>query len=185
MTFLIKYYKQIILGLIVFGIIATLYSFKELLVYLHSPCNSTFQNYKVEFISGIIFSSVPIVIGIYFGQKIKEYQFYNNVEGVLKTVRRLRENKLINDLSSRHLVKSIARNFGNEALKDELAEKIIKEYESNKDKISDKCKICNLEAEIVGRKCKYCKLNCYAWDFSKETLEEKEISEIEKIVSEK
>ncbi|MGB4846728.1 MAG: hypothetical protein WBP41_02365 [Saprospiraceae bacterium] len=143
---------------------------------------SNFDNYIVEFLAGLIFAIFPILIGIYFGRKIKDYEFHNNVDGVLTTLIKLREKKLIEPLVIRQVVKSVATNFGNEALKEDLAEKAYKKYLAGGNKLGEQCKVCNLISEIEGRKCKICKINCYAWDLSSVTKEEIEIAEIEKII---
>lgn len=178
MRVLYKHWQNILIGTICLIIIIGAYFHTEFFDYLDGDCKTTWENYKVEFISGFILSIFPILIGIYYGKKLKEYEFYNNAEGLLNTLRRLRENKLMEPLIVRQVVKSVANNFGNEALKKHLAGKAFNKYEGEKHKTTDKCRICNLKAEVENKRCKYCKMNCYAWDLSAAKTEEKEIAEI-------
>ncbi len=154
---------------------------EKLCDYLNSNCNKIYQNYIVEIVAGLFFIIAPILLGISFGKKLKEAEFYSNVKGVLNTLSKLRENELIIPHAVRHLVQRITKNFGNEALKEQRIQRTIKETLRQNENDTSKCRVCGLEAEIENNKCKYCKLNCYAWDLNSLSEEEKENQEIKGI----
>ncbi|WP_077920337.1 hypothetical protein [Spirosoma sp. 209] len=179
MRHLLKHRKVIFIAFIIGCLCLVIYYRENLCKYLHTEAKTNLDNYIVEIVAGIIVSIFPIFIGIYFGKKIKEYEFHNNIEGFLNTLIKLREKNLLQPLVVRQIVKSIATNFGSESLKEVLA----KTNAANSIQLSVKCRVCNLEAETVGKKCKNCKINCYAWDLSSATQEEIEIMEIDRIIN--
>lgn len=171
-------YKNFIIGFIIFCTIVSCIIFRNFLsLYLNDSCNLIYQNYIVEIVSGLIFSLFPIIFGIYFGKKLKEYEFYTNVEKFIRTLRLLRERDLIKPEVVRHIMKKVAKNFGREGIQDKYIDKIIKKYENNNES-QEKCKICDLIADVTNRKCKYCNMDYYTWNLDEEQEEEKEISEI-------
>jgi hypothetical protein len=179
--FLLKHWKKVLWILIAACLIAGFIYRNELLEYLKGDAQKVYQNYIVEIIAGLIFAVVPALLGIHFGKKLKELEFYNNLKGLLNTIAMLRRSELIEPLTARHLVQSIARNFGSEAIKQQWIERAAEEIAQQEIKDTQECRICSLEARVEKNRCKYCKLNCYAWDLSSLSQEEKENLDIDRI----
>lgn len=140
------------------------------------------ENFLIEIMGGIFFSFVPLLFGIYFGKRVKELEFYNNIERVFETLIQLRSNGLVDPPTVKHLVKTITKSFGNEAVKQQWLKKAAKRLTQLQIDNTDRCRICTLKVKVKDHKCEFCELNSYAWDYSSQAEHEKEDQEIKRIV---
>ena len=143
------------------------------------------DSYFVEISAGLVIWFIPIMIALILGKKMNEYEFYHRISKILDSLKKMREQEMIKDGEIiRHLVKTTVRNFGNSELRDKIAAIEFKKYEKENHPEAEMCKVCNLKAEVVvegkDKKCKYCKLNCFAWDFDSMAKEERELRELKR-----
>jgi hypothetical protein len=180
-TFIVKHRKALLtLGVLIIPV--SLAKWTWFRNYLNSSAETVWQNYVIEFFANILFPIIPLAFGISFGKRIKELEFYNNLEKVLDTLIELRTRSLIKPNTVRHLVKTITNNFGNEAVKQQWLERAARSMNPLRINNKEKCRVCTLDAEVDDSKCTFCQLNCYAWDFSNLKDREKENQEIKKVV---
>jgi hypothetical protein len=180
-TFIVKHRKALLL-LAVFLIPISLVSSPWFRGYWNSNANTVGQNYIIEFFANLLFPIVPLAFGISFGKRIKELEFYNDLERVLDTLVELRTRDLIYPNTVRHLVKTIVNSFGNEAVKQQWLERAAQSIHPLRINNKEECRVCTLEASVGDNKCTFCQLNCYAWDFSKLKGQEIQNEELNKVV---
>jgi hypothetical protein len=122
---------------------------------------STFgDNILIEVFVGGLFLIIPILFGIFLGKKLKEIQFYDKIKNLLLTVKRHRENGDIEPEATRNLIVEFSNTLGNDVLEEDWLKNVIRVDQTYDTK---DCGVCGLMAETVNEKCKYCKLNCFAW----------------------
>lgn len=182
MTFIVKNWKGLVVGVILSPLFLILLYFSQFLEILRGPVNTAFGNLAIEVIGGLIFAIAPLLFGVSYGKRFKELEFYSNVENVFRTLIKLRENGLIEPQAVRLFVQRITKQFGNEAVKQQWVEKaalVLAPLQLEDTKI---CRICTLEAKVKNHKCKFCELNCYAWDLSSQAEHDKEDEEVKRII---
>ena len=159
-SYILKYHK-----LILFIFYIGLLSFIIYYFWKHWNCEAEFfsDNVSIEVFAGLIFSIVPLILGLNIGKKINSDLYYLKFREILSKISAERKNKKIKAKATRRLVVEVTKNFGNEITNQSWYEKIDEKLKDPENRITD-CGVCGLRVEIEHEKCKFCKLNCFAWE---------------------
>lgn len=167
-----KIYAHFIRNFSYYWIIASIITCVFCIFYFKSHWNDEANCYSdnviIEILSGVILSSIPLIIGYYVGQRFSNDVLLLNMRAMLKKISEKRKSgDFKDDYVARNLVIDISSELGREITNNDILSKI-SEKATIKAQSNTPCKICNLkyDFDIVNEKpkCRHCKLYSLAWD---------------------
>jgi len=141
--------------------------------------NDYSDNVIIELFVGLLVAVIPLLIGLGIGRRINSDIYHLKFRELFNQIAQLRKNSLLrlreyNKLSekdkeqisgqiTRQLVIDITKNLGEDITHQEWYEKLQEQIKATEIRNTD-CGVCGLPVEAPNNKCKFCKLNCFAWE---------------------